>query len=89
MGITFIDELPIDRLRGARVLVRINSSYDLPSAIPTLEFLINAGTRPMIAAGAPGTVGDSLAEDLRHAGAFRCATSRVRPRRRAAPGRTL
>jgi len=65
MGITLIDELPMERLKGARVLVRINRSFDLPSAIPTLEFLIAAGTRTTIAAGAPGTVGDSLAEDLR------------------------
>ena len=65
MGITFIDELPMERLRGARVLVRINRSLDLPSAIPTLEFLIASGTRTMIAAGAPDTAGDSLAEDLR------------------------
>lgn len=65
MGITLINELPMKRLRGARVLVRINCSFDLPSAIPTLEFLMAAGARTMIAAGAPGTIGDSLAEDLR------------------------
>ncbi len=65
MGITLIDKLPMERLRGARVLVRINCSFDLPSAIPTLEFLIAAGTRTMIAAGVAGTVGDSLTEDLR------------------------
>ena len=65
MGITLIDELPMERLRGARVLVRISRSFDLPSAIPTLEFLIAADSRIMVAAGAPGTVGDSLAEDLR------------------------
>ena len=65
MGITLIDELPMEHLKGARVLVRINRSLDLPSAIPTLEFLIAAGTRIIVAAGAPGTAGDSLAEDLR------------------------
>ena len=66
MGVTLIDELPMERLSRARVLVRINRSFDLPSAIPTLEFLIAAGARIMVAAGAPGTVGDSLAENLRH-----------------------
>src|SRR5438105_2359815 len=43
MGITIIDQLPTERLNGVRVLVRVNPSFDLPSALPTLEYLIGAG----------------------------------------------
>ena len=83
MGVTLIDELPIERLRAARVLVRINRSFYLPSAILTLEFLLVTGSRTMVAAGPPDTVSDSLAEDLRRTLGPRRGTPRVRPGRLA------
>jgi phosphoglycerate kinase len=65
MGITIIDQLPTERLNGVRVLVRVNPSFDLPSALPTLEYLIAAGARTIIGAGAFEPARDRLADELR------------------------
>ena len=65
MGLTVIDDVPMEQLNGARVLVRVNRSFDLVSALPTLEYLIAAGARTIIGGGALDPAGDRLGDDLR------------------------
>jgi phosphoglycerate kinase len=60
MHLPVIDELPLHSLNGARVLVRVANGDDLAECLPTLEYLVGAGSRLIMA----GDFGDDAADRL-------------------------
>lgn len=65
MDAAVFDDLPTESLRGRRALLRIGATGDASCAVPTLERLISAGARTIVAAGGVDPAGERFAFDLR------------------------
>jgi phosphoglycerate kinase len=59
-----IDQLPFESLAGTRVMVRIDPSESVGATLPTLEYLMETGSRIVVVAGSSNPVRGSLAPEL-------------------------